>query len=131
MPRENHRCTQLLDPGSGGFEIVDLEPQQYSIAMGEVWIADRSVVMLDAPSMELKNQAIVRRQPFVVGTPVTTLATQKALIPATAGLDVTDADQWLWSHGAPTESSVRNRGCKLGLAGSPPAGRHSWCRDSQ
>src|SRR5262249_25271860 len=61
-------------------------------------IADASVVMLLLPAVKLQHQLAGMNEPFVVRPAVGALATEQALIPLAAGLDISNADQRLWSH---------------------------------
>lgn len=59
----------------GGIEVVELEPHEDAIAAREVRIADRAVMMLDVPAVQLQDQnAAGCIQAFVFWAAVGTLA---------------------------------------------------------
>jgi hypothetical protein len=98
VPGKNDRRLQLLRSGGSRVEGAQFEPEEYPIASREGGVADGAVMVLDVPAMELKQQLIVLDEPFVLGATVTALAPQQTLVPAATCLNITDADQGLWTH---------------------------------
>ena len=98
MPGKDDLRLQLRHPGRRIIEVADFEPEQHPIAVGKRGIADRTVVMLDVPAMQLEEQAIVLDEALVLRATVAAPAPQKTLVPTATCLDITDADQGLWTH---------------------------------
>ena len=98
MLGKNDLRLQLRHPGRRIIEVADFEPEQHPIAVGQCGIADRTVVMLDVPAMQLEEQAIVLDEALVLRATVAAPAPQKTLVPTATCLDITDADQGLWMH---------------------------------
>ncbi len=98
MPGEDDLGAQFGDPSEGGIEVLDFEPEQDSVAVRKVSVPDPSMVVGDVPGMELKDEDLPGDQLFVVVAAMRAAATQEALIPPAAGLDVTDTDEWLRAH---------------------------------
>ena len=101
MPGKDDWRPQLRHTGRRIIEVADFEPEQHPIAVGQRGIADRTVVMLDVPAMQLEEQAIVLDEALVLWATVAAPAPQKTLVPAATCLDITDADQGLWTHTTP------------------------------
>ncbi len=105
------RCKQnlrakLRGPLDRGVEVVDFEPEQYAVSVGpDVWVPDRAVVVVHVPGMKLQDQSFAGDQALIFRPAVVTLAPQQLLIPATAGLDIGNGQQWLRPH-------QRNFACK-------------------
>jgi hypothetical protein len=79
-----------------GVEVVDLEPEQETIAVGPVVaVGDRAVVVLGVEAVELQDELIIEAEPLVVRAAVIAAKAEEALIPAAAGLDVGDRDERL------------------------------------
>ena len=55
-------------------------------------------MMSHIPTVQLKGQPALRNEPLVVGAAVVALAIEEALVPATARLNVTHANEGLWLH---------------------------------
>jgi hypothetical protein len=90
---------QFGNPGNSRIEVIDFEPEQYTIAVGFVsGIADREVVVFDLKAVQLEDQQPVRDQPLVFRTPVHALTAQKMLVPAAARIDIGDCDEGLRAH---------------------------------
>ena len=101
MPGKDDWRPQLRHTGRRIIEVADFEPEQHPIAVGQRGIADRTVVMLDVPAMQLEEQAIVLDEALVLWATVAAPAPQKTLVPTATCLDITDADQGLWTHTTP------------------------------
>jgi hypothetical protein len=88
--------------GDGGVEVVGLEPQQDAVSeRSALRVADRAVVVLDPPVVELEDQLIASDEALVIRTAVGAPAAQEPLVPPAAGLDVGHGDQRLGTHGFP------------------------------
>ena len=83
---------QVRSAGNDRLEIVHFKPEEHTISMGEVWVADRAVMMLDIPTVQLKNQPAVRNKSLILGAAMIALAAEESLIPATARLDIGHAN---------------------------------------
>jgi hypothetical protein len=90
--------TQVARPRNGAIEVVRLELQQRAVAVGLGGIADRPMVVLNPPVVQLKDQLPVPHEALVLGTAVRAVAVEEPLIPAAAGLDVGNRDEGLRTH---------------------------------
>jgi hypothetical protein len=83
----------------GSVEVVYFEPEQHSVAVGFVGgIGDGAVVVFDIEAMQLKDEHAVFYELLVVRAAVSAATTEQSLIPATAGLDICDANKRLRAH---------------------------------
>src|ERR1700677_5134038 len=82
-------------------EVLHLEPEQYTIAVGSVGaIADGAVMMLDFKAVQLQDEAAILHQLLILPSAVSPAAAQQPLIPSAAGFDVRDTDERLRVHGS-------------------------------
>jgi tRNA-Thr(GGU) m(6)t(6)A37 methyltransferase TsaA len=96
---QNDLGPELAGSRHGGVEVIDLEPQQHTVAVGaSPYVAYGAVVMLNIPGVQLENELAVDGQPLVLRAAVRALAPEQALIPAAARLDILDGDQGLRAH---------------------------------
>ncbi len=80
-------------------EVVDLKPEKHTVSIrSDVWISDAAMVMLDVPSVQLKNQPAVRNEPLILSAAMRTLTAKQVLIPAAARLNIAHADKGLGMH---------------------------------
>jgi hypothetical protein len=98
MAGQNDLRLQVHSSGYGRVEVVDFKPKEHTISVREVSVANGTVMMLHVPMVQLKNQPAVRNEPLILGAAVVALATKETLIPATAGLNVSDTNKRLWAH---------------------------------
>ena len=99
MTWQDNLGVHLLGTNNGCVEVVDLEPQEYTVSVGfEIWIPDGAMMVLDIPSVQLHDQPAVRDQPFIFGAAMPALTTQQTLKPATARFDIVNANERLWVH---------------------------------
>ncbi len=100
MARQNDLDLHILSAGNRRIEIINLKPQKDAVAVGlGLRVAYGAVVMLHVPAMELQDEpAVARHKPLVFRAPVRAPAAKQPLIPATAGLNVMDTNQRLWTH---------------------------------
>jgi hypothetical protein len=99
MPWDRNFSTHLLNTVHHCVEIIHLEPKQHTIAIGLViGIANRAVVVLNLEVVQLKHKALIVDQALVFGAAMRASASEQALIPETARLDVVHGDEWLWTH---------------------------------
>ena len=90
---------QVFSACNSRVEVVEFKPQEHAISVGpEVGIADATMMMLHLPSVQLKDQPVVRNEPLILRAAMRTLAAEEALIPATARLNVAHAEKGLWTH---------------------------------
>ncbi len=100
--------------------------------MGQFRIANRAVMMLRLPAMQLHEQLAIRNQLLVMASTVAALASQKTLVPATARFNISNTNERLWTHWQLNSSSTtapsrmipwRRRTAKppAHRAGRPPA----------
>jgi hypothetical protein len=83
-----HRATH------GRVEVVEFEPQQDAIAVrATIGISERTVVVFHIPSMQLQDEPLASRQPFILLTPVAAGAAKQLLVPSAAGRNIVDADE--------------------------------------
>ena len=97
-------------------DVVELgyfaKPQQDTIADFDVWTNEYPVVVFDIPTMELKDQSAVGKEPFVLRTTMITSKAEKMLIPAAGRFDVAHSDHGLRlrrSNGNDDADSVAGR----------------------
>ena len=99
MARHIDLGVQALSAFNRRVEVVEFKPQEHAVPVWcDVGISDAGMMMLNIPSVQLKNQPAVRNEPLVVGSPMGALAAKETLIPATARLDIGHANKWLWIH---------------------------------
>src|SRR6516164_4181010 len=98
--REDDLGLELARALDGGVEVIDLEPQQYAVAVGRRRrIADGAVVVLHVPVVQLHDEGAVGvDEALVLGTAVIAPDAEKALVPPAARLDVVHGDQRLGAH---------------------------------
>jgi hypothetical protein len=102
--------SKFSGPSHSRVEVFNFEPQQYSMApRPDVGLAQRTVVVLDFPAMQLKDEPPVAvDEPFIVGSTVVALRPEEMLKPFARGLDVVDGKEWLWAHDS-TVATARQR----------------------
>jgi hypothetical protein len=98
MVREDDLRTQLRGAGNSRVEVANFKPQEHAVSRREVGIADRSVMMVHIPSVQLKNQLAARNEPLILRAAMATLTAKETLIPATARLNIAHANKRLWTH---------------------------------
>ena len=96
MAWQDDLSLQVLGAGHSRFEVVDFKPQEHAISVGlDVWISDTAMMMLDIPSVQLKNQPALRNQPLILSAAMRTLTAKETLIPATARFNIAYANKGL------------------------------------
>ena len=99
MAWQDDLSLQVLSACHGRVEVVDFKPEEHAISVRlDVWISNRAMMMLDLPSVQLQNQPAVRNEPLIVRPAMRTLTAQEPLVPAAARLNVTRANERLWTH---------------------------------
>ena len=99
MSRQHDVGTHFLCPGDCCIEVLDLEPQQNPIPIRPVGrIADLTMIMFYIEPMQLEYEHAVGRQSLVFVASMRALAAEKASVPAAAGLDIADGNEWLRLH---------------------------------
>ena len=99
VTRHNHLDGHLVGALDDGVEVVDLEPEQETVAIGfVVAIGDGAVVVLGLEAVELQDELVVEAETLVVRAAVVAAQAEEALIPAAAGFDVSDGDEGLRTH---------------------------------
>jgi len=98
MARKDDLGPQLRSAGNRRVEVADLKPQEHSVSMSELRIADGAVVMLDIPAMQLKNQPAIGQEPFIIRPAVVAPTAEQPLIPAAAGFNVLHTNERLRLH---------------------------------
>ena len=81
-------------------EVIHVEPQEHTVApRPDVWIAQRAVMVLDLPAVQLEDEpSVAVDQPFIVGSAVVAARPEQPLEPCTGGFDIVDCEEWLWAH---------------------------------
>jgi hypothetical protein len=79
-------------------EVVHFKPEQDAVSMCQVGVADGTVMVLHIPGVQLKDELAVQNEPLILRASMPTLTPEQILIPATAGLNIAHANQWLWTH---------------------------------
>jgi hypothetical protein len=98
VARQDDLRLELCGAGHPRVEVVDPEPQEYAVAVREDRIADRTVMVLHLPAVQLHDQVSARSKLLVLGAAMTALAAEKPLIAATTRLNVTHTNKRLWTH---------------------------------
>lgn len=99
MARHDHLGLQFPCARRCRVEVVEFKPEQHAISVRrDLWISDAAVMVLHIPVVQLKNQPAARDQPLILLPAMRTLTAEQTLIPATACLDVPDANKRLWVH---------------------------------
>ena len=98
MPGLNHLDLHFFGAGYGRVEIIEFKPQQHAIAMLQILVTDRTVIVSHVPAVQLKDQSIVQNKTLILGAAMRTSTTKQTLIPATARFDIVHANQRLWAH---------------------------------
>jgi hypothetical protein len=89
----------LRRTGDGFVKVVDLKPQQNTIAIRlVVRIADRSVVVIDLNAVQLQDQPVIRHQSLIFRAAVRALAPEQTLVPAAARFDIGHCNEGLGTH---------------------------------
>jgi hypothetical protein len=106
VSRHDNLGFELLDTHHDVFEIVNLKPEQHTIAIWPVvFVTNGTVVMIDSKPVQLKDQIVPHSQSLILVSAMIAPTAEQSLIPQAADLDVGDSDKGLWSHG--TTSSVQ------------------------
>jgi hypothetical protein len=92
--------SELVCACHGRVEVLHLEPQQHAVAQGpDIGLAQRTVVVLDFPTVQLEHESsVVIDQAFVVRSAVVAPSSEQVLEPLARGLDVVDCEEWLCTH---------------------------------
>src|SRR6185312_176631 len=99
VPRHNHLDGHLVGALHNSVEVIDLEPEQETVAVGLiVAIGDGTVVVFGLEAVKLQHEAILEAEALVARAAVVAAETKKALVPTAAGLDVSDGDEGLRAH---------------------------------
>ena len=98
MSRKDDLRPQLRGACNRRVEVANFKPQEHSVSMSELRIADGAVMMLEVPAMQLKNQPAIGHEPFIIRPAVVTPAAEQPLIPAAAGFNVIHANERLRLH---------------------------------
>lgn len=89
-------------------EIIYLEPEQHTVAIGSVGaIADGAVVVLDFKVVQLQDERAVHHQLLILLAAVSPTTAQQALIPAAAGFYICETNERLRTHGCHAEQNPR------------------------
>ena len=96
MARFDDVCLQLFGTRNRGVEVVQFKPQENAVSIRPKFrITQWTVLVLDIPVVQLKDQGFTGDQSLIVRPTVPALATEQTLIPAAACLDVVHANEWL------------------------------------
>jgi hypothetical protein len=88
-----------LGPCNRSVKVVNLKPKKEPISRRHVVrIANRSVMMLDFPAMQLHNEPAGIDEALVTRPAMCAFAIEQPLIPPAACFNIPHAYQWLWSH---------------------------------
>jgi hypothetical protein len=103
MAGQNNLNLHLDDALHDCVKIFHLEPKQHTIAVGFVSaIADGAVMVLDLKAVQLQDELAILHQLLILPAAMSPAATEQALIPAAAGFNIGDTDEWLGVHGSNT-----------------------------
>jgi len=101
MARQNELDAHFGSALHEGVEVIHLEPEQHTIAVGSAGgIADGAVMMFDVKAVQLKYEVAILHELLVMRAAVSAAAGEQALIPSAAGFDVRYTDERLGAHGS-------------------------------
>ena len=99
MPGQDDLHTHFGGAPHDRVKIVDLKPQQYTVS---VWlvvaIANRTVMVFNVETVQLKDKLAIPDQLLIFGAPVIASAAQQTLIPTATCFHIGYGDQWLRMH---------------------------------
>jgi len=96
MARFDDVSFHLLRPRHNRVEIIQFKPKENAISVrSKIGIPEWTVMVFDAPMVQLEDQRSVRDQSLVIRPTVAALTAKETLIPATARLDVVHANERL------------------------------------
>jgi hypothetical protein len=95
VARQDDLRLQFGGADNSGVEVSNFKPEKHAVSGRELRIANPAVMILFLPGVELKDQLAVGNEALVVRTAVGTLTAKKTLIPATARLNISRANQGL------------------------------------
>ncbi len=98
MTRFNDLSFHLFGTRNSGVEVVEFKPQEHAISGRDAWISETAMLMLDIPSVQLKNQPAVRNEPLILRAAMPTLTAKETLIPATARFNIAHANKGLETY---------------------------------
>jgi F0F1-type ATP synthase alpha subunit len=99
VARHNHLDSHLFGALDDGVEVIDLEPEQQTVAVGRVVaVGDGTVVVRGLEAVELQDKLIVETETIIVRAAMVAAQAKEVLVPAAAGLDVSDGDEGLRTH---------------------------------
>lgn len=105
---ENDLGLESRDPARNLIKVVDLKPEQDTVAIGPVSrITDWIVVVSDAKTMQLEDEHAIGNQPLILGSTVRALAAEEVLVPAAARFDIGHRNERLGTHPSRRGWSVR------------------------
>ena len=113
MARHDHLDSHLMGALDDGVEVVDLEPEENTVAVGlVVAVGDGAVVVRGLEAVKLQDELIVEAETLVVRTAVVAAEAEEVLVPAAAGFDIGNSDERLRAHaGFFYGREMRRRGC--------------------
>jgi len=81
-------------------EVIHLEPEQHTIAIGSVGaISYGAVMVLDFKAVQLQDERTILHQLLILPAAVSSSAAEQALIPLAAAFNIGDTDERLRAHG--------------------------------
>jgi len=83
---------QLFDTCNRSVEVIYFKPQEHAVSSYDVGITEATMLVLDIPAVQLKNEPVIRDQPLILAAPMPTLTPKKTLIPATARFNIAHAN---------------------------------------
>jgi len=95
VTRQYNLRLQVLRARDSRIEVVQFKPEENAVSMCQLGVANGTVVMLHIPGVQLKNEPALGNEPLVLRASMPTLTPEQTLIPATAGLNIAHANQWL------------------------------------
>jgi len=113
VARHDHLDSHLIGALDDGVEVVDLEPEEKAVAVGfVVAVGDETVMVRRLEAVELQDELVVEAETIVVRAAMVAAEAEELLVPAAAGLDVSNSDEGLRTYvGSFCGHEIWRRGC--------------------
>jgi hypothetical protein len=101
------RGIQLTGAGDYFLEVVHFEPEQNAVTDWLCWVADRTMMMIGMPIVQLQDQPVTSPfshvvpgvpQPLIFSTTMPSHKAEQSLVPSARRLNVATENEWLCAH---------------------------------
>ncbi len=103
----HNRSIELMGGGDHVLEVVHFEPEQNAVTDRLCWVANRPVMMIGMPIMQLQDQSVASPfacvvpwvpQSLIFSTPMPSDTAEQSLVPSARLLNVPTKDEWLRAY---------------------------------